>query len=100
MTTISRQDLQNMYKEHVEAEKIRIAKLLEDELNSILKEILQLNNVGLKRYSKNYMDYPGEFINVIVYKLKEIFIDSNIGFEESPDNSNNKLVTIFVDWTI
>jgi hypothetical protein len=100
MTTISRLDLQNMYLEHVEAERRRIAKMIEDEINATLREILNENKMGRKVFTKKYIEQPDEFVTVIANKLQEVFTDSKISLEKLGDQNDNKIIMLSIDWTL
>jgi hypothetical protein len=44
---ITREDLKNMYMEHLHAEKIRIAKMVEEEVKAIVNDILNPKSTNI-----------------------------------------------------
>ena len=100
---LTRQDLQSMYLQFMVQKQEQLSKLVQDETEFIRTNILKLNNDGLKTYNITYAstfcDYVDEFIQLLLIKLKEIFIDSYITNEKRVVNDMDKIF-IGIDWAI
>lgn len=99
MMKITKDDLTTMYYEHIEAEKRRIAKLIEDERNMIIRGVLEENKLGKKIYTKKCYDYNEEYFQILVQNLQELFTDSKIGLSLSTDDNSKKGVLLTIDWS-
>jgi len=95
---ITREDLKTMYYEHIEAEKQRLAKLVEEDLNQIIREILNENKYGKTNYKRKCFEYQEEYIGVLLTRLQEIFIDSKISTTFITDDGPQKYVLVSLDW--
>jgi hypothetical protein len=96
---ITKNDLQTMYYEHIEAEKKRLAKLFEEERQSIIKGVLDENKLGKKHYSKRCNDYNEEYFQALVTHLQELFIDSRITLALADNEIQKKSILLTIDWS-
>uniref|UniRef100_A0A6C0JDX1 Uncharacterized protein n=1 Tax=viral metagenome TaxID=1070528 RepID=A0A6C0JDX1_9ZZZZ len=98
---ISKSDLEDMYKEHLESERLRLLQLLEEEKNSIIMSIIEQNKYGKKMLSKKYIEYTNyneSYFQTLISHLQEIFVDSKIWMSaENTDTSKHLLLNI--DWS-
>lgn len=99
MMKITKEDLQTMYYEHIEAEKKRLAKLLEEERNIIIRAVLEENKFGKKIYTKNCYDYKEEYFQILVTNLQELFTDSKITLSLNNDEVGRKCILLTIDWS-
>ena len=95
---ITREDLKNMYLEHIEAEKVRLAKLIEEEFNNITREILNENKIGNRIYQRKCYEYGENYITVLLTKLQEVFVDSKIQTAFITNDGPQKYVLVKIDW--
>ena len=100
---ITRQDLQSMYMQFTIHKQEYLAKLIQDEVEFIRTNIMKVNNEGLKLYSITYActfcEYIDEFRDLLLIKLKEIYIDSYITNEKQVVNDIDKIF-ITIDWSL
>jgi len=96
---ITREDLKNMYLEHMEAEKIRLGKLIEEEFNIIIREILNENKLGNRVYQRKCYEYSEIYITALLTKLQEVFVDSKIQTAFITNDGTQKYVLVKIDWT-
>jgi hypothetical protein len=100
---ITREVLNSMYLEYVEEEKKRLEKLLEDETNSMLTEILNENRKGKKVFEKIFFGYQMEYFNILMNKMQEILVDSKITTgitcANTEDNKQDGIL-VTIDWSI
>jgi hypothetical protein len=96
---ITREDLNNMYFEHIEAEKIRLAKLVEEEFNDIIREILNENKLGKKIYQRKCYECNEIYLNNLLSKLQELFVDSKIATLFITNDGPNNYVLLKLDWS-
>jgi hypothetical protein len=96
---ITKADLQNMYLEHIEAEKIRLAKLFEEERKSIITGVLEENKLGKKIYTRKCYDYNEEYFQMLVTNLQELFVDSKIGLSLVNNDGSKSCILLSVDWS-
>jgi hypothetical protein len=98
---ISRNDLENMYQEHLESERIRLQTLLEEDKQSILLEILEQNKYGRKTMFKKYTEfanYNENYFKTLILELQEVFDDSKIWIS-AENNDNSKCLLLNIDWS-
>ena len=95
---ITREDLKNMYLEHIEAEKIRLAKLIEEEFNTIIREILHENKLGNHVYQRKCYEYSEIYITTLLTKMQEVFVDSKIQTAFITNDGTQKYVLVKIDW--
>jgi hypothetical protein len=96
---ITREDLKNMYMEHLEAEKVRLAKLIEEEYNTIICEILNENKLGNHVYQRKCYEYSEIYITALLTKIQEVFVDSKIQTAFITNDGTQKYVLVKIDWT-
>jgi hypothetical protein len=96
---ITKADLNNMYTEHIEAEKKRLAKMFEEERKSIITSVLEENKLGRKIFTKKCYDYNEEYFQMLVTSLQELFVDSRIGLSLGNDEGAKKCVVLSIDWS-
>jgi hypothetical protein len=96
---ITKDDLTNMYYEHIEEEKKRIAKFIEEERNMIIRSVLAENKLGKKIYTKKCYDYNEEYFQILVQNLQDLFNDSKIGLSLVSDDNSKKGVLLTIDWS-
>ena len=75
---ITREDLKNMYIEYIEEEKIRLVKMVEEEFNAIIREIIHENKLGNRIYQRKCYEYSEIYLTTLLTKLQEVFVDSKI----------------------
>jgi hypothetical protein len=95
---ITREDLKNMYLEHVEAEKIRIAKMVEEELKIMITELLNENKQGKQYYKRKFYELREDYLTILFTRLQELFVDSKISTVVVND-IENKHIIITIDWS-
>jgi hypothetical protein len=96
---ITKEDLQTMYYEHIEAEKKRLAKLLDEEKTTIIRGVLEENKFGKKIYTKKCYDYNEEYFQILVTNLQDLFTDSKISLSLNNDESGKKCILLTIDWS-
>jgi len=97
---ITREDLKNMYIEHVEIEKIRIAKLIEEDYKSFVQEILEENRLGRNCCQRKSYECSEIYINVLLNKIQELFVDSKITTRFVTNDGSEKYILINIDWSL
>jgi hypothetical protein len=95
---ITREDLKNMYLEHIEAEKVRLEKLLEEEFNIIVREILNENKLGRFSYQKKCYEYSEMYLTSLLTRLQEVFVDSKIQTAFITNDGPQKYVLVKIEW--
>jgi len=88
-----------MYNEHVEAEKIRLLKMMEGELRVIITEILNENKMGKSSLKRKCFEYSDVYITMLLTKLQEIFVDSKISTMFVTNDGEQKYVLVSIDWS-
>jgi hypothetical protein len=97
---ITREDLKNMYIEHLNAEKVRIAKMVEEEINLIVKDILNENKLGRQIYRRKCYELREDYLTILFTRLQELFVDSKITTNVMNDIENaQKYIVINIDWS-
>ena len=97
---ITREDLKNMYIEHMNSEKIRIAKIVEEEINLIVKDILNENKLGRQIYRRKCYELREDYLTILFTRLQELFVDSKISTTVMNDIENAQKHIIFnIDWS-
>lgn len=102
---ITKQDLKNMYIEHLNSEKIRIAKMVEEDVNSIIKDIIDENKLGKQNYRRKCYELREDYLTMFFTKLQEVFVDIKISTEVVSNSSINNLddtrkhIVIIFDWS-
>jgi len=97
---ITREDLKNMFIEHMNAEKIRIAKMVEEEINLIVKDILNENKLGRQIYRRKCYELREDYLTILFTRLQELFVDSKITTNVMNDIENaQKYIVINIDWS-
>jgi|UniRef100_A0A6C0JKU9 hypothetical protein len=97
---ISRQDLKNMYLEHIEQEKARILRLVTNELKIIVNEIIETNKTGKQIYKRKCYELREDYLTLLFTNLQEVFVDSKITTEVVNDpEESQKYVIITFDWS-
>ena len=96
---ITKEDLKNMYLEHIEAEKIRLAKMVDEEFNIIIREILNENNLGRNIYQRKCYEYSEIYITALLTRIQEMFVDSKIATAFITNDGPQKYVLVKVDWS-
>jgi len=97
---ITREDLKNMYIEHMNSEKIRIAKMVEEEINIIVKDILNENKLGRQIYRRKCYELREDYLTILFTRLQELFVDSKITTNVMNDIENaQKYIVINIDWS-
>ena len=97
---ITREDLKNMYIEHINSEKIRIAKMVEEEINIIVKDILNENKLGRQIYRRKCYELREDYLTILFTRLQELFVDSKITTNVMNDIENaQKYIVINIDWS-
>jgi site-specific DNA-adenine methylase len=99
MMSITKNDLQNMYIEHLEAEKRRLAKLFEEQRKSIIMSVLEENKMGKKVFTKKCYDHNEEYFQMLVSSLQELFVDSRVALSLVDDDSSKKCILLSIDWS-
>ena len=97
---ITREDLKNMYLEHLEEEKRRIAKKVDDDLNEIIGEILANNKLGRTSCKRKCYDYKDEYITILLTRLQQLLIDSKISTDLINEENGNSYVLVTIDWKL
>jgi len=98
---ISKNDLETMYQEHLESERIILQKMLEDDKRCILLDILEQNKQGRKFLSKKYIEYTKyseHYFKTLISELEEIFVDSKIWIS-AENNVDSKCLLLNIDWS-
>jgi len=88
-----------MYNEHIEAEKIRLAKMIEDDLQSIIRDLLNENKMGKNIYKRKCFECSEHYVNILLTKIQQIFTDSSIKAVLVQDDGPQKYVLLTVDWS-
>lgn len=96
---ITREDLKNMYLEHLEEERIRIAKLVDEDFNTVIREILTENKSGKKIYKRRCYEYSEDYLKLLLSRIQSIFVDSKINTEFINHEGVQKHVIITIDWS-
>jgi len=96
MSTFTREDLNNIYTKGVEKNK---EKKIQEYVAIIKDQIFKLNERGYKTYVHCFYkgsmnDEKPDTIKEIVRRLKEIFVDIDIIFQEQSKNENQ----IVINW--
>jgi hypothetical protein len=100
---ITREDLNNMYLEHIEAEKVRLAKLIDEDFRTIIQSVLQENNRGLKQYQRTCYETSELYMRPLLSRLQEIFVDAKILLESVNNESsveNQRVLLLTINWSI
>jgi hypothetical protein len=95
---ITREDLKNMYLEHIEAEKVRLEKLIEEEFNTIVREILNENKLGNRIYQRKCYEYSEMYLTSLLTRLQEVFVDSKIQTAFITNDGPQKYVLVKIEW--
>lgn len=96
---ITREDLKNMYLEHIEAEKIRLAKMVDEEFNIIIREMLNENKLGKSNYKRKCYEYSEIYITTLLTRIQDVFVDSKIGTAFITNDGPQHYVLINLDWS-
>jgi hypothetical protein len=97
---ITREDLNNMYLEHIEAEKVRLAKLIDEDFKTIIQEVLQENNRGQKLYKRKCYETSELYMHPLLSRLQEVFVDTKIFLESVNSEGNQHYLLITINWSI
>jgi len=98
---ITKTDLENMYQEHVELERIRLQKLFDEDKHSITICIIDQNKLGKKTYVKRYNEYSQfseNYFKTLIAHLQDIFVDSKIWIS-ADDTIELKTILLNIDWS-
>ena len=95
---ITREDLKKMYVEHIEAEKVRLEKLIEEEFNTIVREILNENKLGNRIYQRKCYEYSEMYLTSLLTRLQEVFVDSKIQTAFITNDGPQKYVLVKIEW--
>jgi len=102
---ITKQDLKNMYLEHLNAEKIRLERLIDEEIKLIIKDIIDENKLGKQNYRRKCYELREDYLTMFFTKLQEVFVDIKISTEvvSNPPINNfeesRKHIVIIFDWS-
>jgi hypothetical protein len=96
---ITREDLKNMYIEHMEAERLRLAKLVEEEFKITVQELLNENMLGKNAYQRKLYEYSEPYLTELLGRLQDVFIDSKISTAFITNDGDKKYVLVRIDWT-
>jgi len=88
-----------MYNEHIEAEKIRLAKMIDEDLQSIIRDLLNENKMGKNIYKRKCFEFGEYYMNSLLTKIQEIFADSSIKAVFVQDDGPQKYVLLTIDWS-
>jgi hypothetical protein len=97
---ITREDLKNMYIEHIEEEKRRLAKKVEEELTEIINEIINNNKLGRTSCKRKCYEYREEYITTLLTRLQNLLVDSKISTDFINEDGGNKYVLVTIDWKL
>lgn len=95
---ITREDLKKMYLEHMEAERIRLAKLLDEEFKTIVQELLNENLSGKYSYQRKCYEYGESYLTALLNRLQSVFVDSKISTAFITDDGPQKYVMVKIEW--
>uniref|UniRef100_A0A6C0L907 Uncharacterized protein n=1 Tax=viral metagenome TaxID=1070528 RepID=A0A6C0L907_9ZZZZ len=95
---ITREDLKKMYLEHMEAERIRLAKMIEEEFKTIVQELLNENLSGRFLYQRKCYEYSETYLNSLLTRLQSVFVDSKIQTAFITDDGPQKYVLVKIEW--
>jgi hypothetical protein len=96
---ITRNDLKNMYLEHMEAERIRLAKLVDEEFKIIVQELLNENLSGKYTYQRKCYEYNETYLTSLLTRLQDVFVDSKIATAFITNDGSQKYVLVKIDWS-
>lgn len=91
---ITREDLQNIYKDSLDDDK---KELIEGQLEDFDRMIQLINKKGYHKWSQTYYKETPAFLQAIVEKLMEKYVDSKITINLKYDNFGYSSITI--DWS-
>jgi len=97
--TITREDLKNLYLEHIESERIRLSKIIEEDYKSMIQNILEANKQGKSRYQQKTSECSEIYINLLLNKIQHLFVDSKITTEMIKDEQQSNYIIITIDWS-
>ena len=95
---ITREDLKKMYLEHMEAERIRLAKLIDEEFKTIVQELLNENLSGKYSYQRKCYEYSESYLTALLNRLQSVFVDSKISTAFITDDGPHKYVMVKIEW--
>jgi len=95
---ITREDLKNMYIEHMEAERLRLAKLVDEEFKITVQELLNENISGKNSYQRKIYEYSEPYLTALLGRLQDVFIDSKISTAFITNDGDKKYVLVRIDW--
>ena len=95
---ITREDLKKMYVEHMEAERIRLAKMIEEEFKTIVQELLNENLSGRFSYQRKCYEYSETYLNALLTRLQSVFVDSKISTAFITEDGPQKYVMVKIEW--
>jgi hypothetical protein len=91
---VTREDLQNIYKESLDDDK---KELIEGQLDNFDRMIQLINKKGDHKWTQTYYKETPAFLQAIVAKLMEKYVDSKITINLKYDNFGYSAITI--DWS-
>ena len=95
---ITREDLKKMYVEHMEAERIRLAKMIEEEFKTIVQELLNENLSGRFSYQRKCYEYSETYLTPLLTRLQSVFVDSKISTAFITEDGPQKYVMVKIEW--
>jgi hypothetical protein len=95
---ITREDLKKMYVEHMEAERIRFEKMIDEEFKTIVQELLNENLSGKFSYQKKFYEYSEMYLTPLLTRLQSVFVDSKIQTAFITDDGPQKYVMVKIEW--
>jgi hypothetical protein len=91
---VTREDLQNMYKESLDEDK---QELIAGQLDSFDRMIQLINKKGDKLWTQTYFKESPAFLQALSVSLMEKYVDSKITINYKYDNFGYSSIT--VDWS-
>ena len=93
--SVTREELYQIYLTEKEIKKQETIKVYVDKIKlAVLKE----NCIGKTNYTTSFINYYPEYVEDVINKLKEFFIDSDIIGIEKDTYNKNTITSIKIDW--